>query len=71
MDFHAHLCGCEIIGLLGGVWDPRMRSLHVKAAYPCDRLEGSHSGTSVEVDPTAQLAAQDKMQQDGLMSVGW
>jgi len=22
MDFHAHLCMNEVIGILGGVWDP-------------------------------------------------
>ena len=30
MDFHAHLCGCEIIGLLGGTWDPKARSMQVR-----------------------------------------
>lgn len=71
MDFHAHLSGCEIIGLLGGVWDPAGRQICVKQAYPCSRVAGSHSGTSVEVDPQAQVKAQEEMEQRGLTSVGW
>lgn len=71
VDFHAHLCGCEIIGLLGGRWDPAERRIRVMAAYPCKRLAGSHSGTSVEVAPEAQLLAQERMEKQGLTSVGW
>jgi len=32
MDFHAHLCGCEIIGLLGGTWHPKERRMQVDSA---------------------------------------
>lgn len=71
MDVHAHLCACEIIGLLGGRWEPSSRRLSVVAAFPCTRLAGSHSGTSVEVDPEAQVAALHQMEQRGLTSVGW
>lgn len=71
MDFHAHLCACEIIGLLGGTWDAEKRHIAVQAAYPCSRLEGSHSSTSVEVDPEAQVRAIQQMEQRGQMSVGW
>lgn len=71
MDFHAHLCGCEIIGLLGGKWDPAGRRMEIQAAYPCKRVAGSHSGTSVEVDPEAQVQAQEAMEKQGLASLGW
>lgn len=71
MDFHAHLCGCEIIGLLGGQWEADNRRIIVKAAYPCTRLEGSHSGTSVEVAPEAQVKAMQQMEQNSHTSVGW
>lgn len=71
MDFHAHLCGCEVIGLLGGEWAPGGRRIAVRAAFPCRRLEGSHSGTSVEVDPRDQVRVMHLMEQRGLVSVGW
>lgn len=35
MDVHVHLSGCEVIGLLGGTWQPQQRLLRVTAAYPC------------------------------------
>lgn len=44
MDFHAHLSGYEVIGLLGGRFDPGQRALHIEEAYPCLRAEGSDSG---------------------------
>ena len=71
MDFHAHLCSSEIIGLLGGRWDPTQRHMDILAAYPCKRVAGSHSGTSVEVDPEAQLQAQEAMEKQGYTSLGW
>lgn len=46
MDFHAHLSGYEVIGLLGGRFDPSQRALHIEEAYPCLRAEGSDSGGS-------------------------
>lgn len=35
MDFHAHLSGVEVIGLLGGHWDPAARRLIISHAFPC------------------------------------
>ena len=35
MDFHAHLSGAEVIGLLGGRWDAEARRLAVTHAFPC------------------------------------
>ena len=71
MDLHAHLCSKEVIGLLGGAWDPEKRALAVAAAFPCKRLAGSLSGTSVELDPAAEVAARAAMAAAGLAPVGW
>ncbi|KAK9816984.1 hypothetical protein WJX72_007805 [[Myrmecia] bisecta] len=71
MDFHAHLSNCEIIGLLGGAWDPDKRAISVSEAFPCRRADGSHSGTSVELDPAAEVETRALMEQRGLHSVGW
>ncbi len=71
MDLHSHLSSCEIIGLLGGLWDPETRAITVVRAYPCHRMEGSHSLTSVELDPAAEVATRTLMEQQGLVPVGW
>ena len=38
MDFHAHLAKTEVIGLLGGQYDPETRSLYVRTVFPCNSL---------------------------------
>ncbi|GMH38254.1 hypothetical protein BSKO_06138 [Bryopsis sp. KO-2023] len=71
MDCHAHLSECEIIGLLGGKWDPEKRHLVVSEAFPCAREAGSEARTSVELDPEAEVQARAQMQNNGLQGVGW
>ena len=34
MDLHAHLSCAEVIGLLGGTWDPAVRQIHVGPVLP-------------------------------------
>lgn len=51
MDFHAHLSGYEVIGLLGGRFEAGRRVLHVDEAYPCRRAEGSDSGEGLGAWP--------------------
>ena len=71
MDFHAHLSSCEIIGLLGGHWDCDRKVISIKQAFPCRRALGSHSGTSVELDPEAEVETRALMDAQGLTPVGW
>lgn len=71
MDFHAHLSLCEVIGLLGGQWDPAHRLITITEAFPCRRAQGSHSGTSVELDPEAEVETRAVMEARGLTPVGW
>ncbi|KXZ56536.1 hypothetical protein GPECTOR_1g481 [Gonium pectorale] len=71
MDFHAHLSSYEVIGMLGGSWDPERRHLVVAEAYPCRRAEGSDAATSVELDPADQVAANAAMEERGQKCVGW
>ena len=71
MDFHAHLSSWEVIGLLGGTFDPEKRILTIKAAFPCRRAAGSDSGTSVELDPACQVEVTSEMGEQGLVPVGW
>ena len=71
MDFHAHLSSCEIIGLLGGQWDSDRKVISIRQAFPCRRALGSHSGTSVELDPEAEVESRALMDAQGLTPVGW
>ena len=71
MDVHAHLSGSEVIGLLGGTWEPQSRRIHVARAFPCRRAPGTHSGTSVELDPAAEVETRALMQAHSLTPVGW
>ena len=71
MDLHAHLSMCEIIGLLGGTWDAANRVLCIKQAFPCRQAAGSVSGTSVELDPAAEVETRAMMADLELRPVGW
>jgi proteasome lid subunit RPN8/RPN11 len=71
MDFHAHLSGYEVIGLLGGTVDTESKEIVISGAYPCRRSVGSESLTSVELDPVSQSEATEKMARQGLIAVGW
>ena len=35
MDFHAHLCETEVIGLLGGSYDDISMTLYIEDIFPC------------------------------------
>ncbi|GIL42678.1 hypothetical protein Vafri_612, partial [Volvox africanus] len=71
MDFHAHLSTYEVIGLLGGTWNPDTRQLVVIEAYACRRAQGSDAATSVELDPESQVEVQNMMEAKGQQCVGW
>ena len=71
MDVHAHLASSEVIGLLGGTWEPGSRRIRVVRAFPCRRALGTHSGTSVELDPAAEVETRALMEAHSLTPVGW
>ena len=43
----------------------------VVRAYPCRRALGSQSGTSVELDPSAEVETRALMSAEDLTPVGW
>ncbi|KAK9822060.1 hypothetical protein WJX74_004480 [Apatococcus lobatus] len=71
MDLHAHMSSYEVIGLLGGTWDSERLAIRIVAAFPCRRVQGSHSSTGVELDPEDEVATRALMARDGLKPVGW
>jgi SHAQKYF class myb-like DNA-binding protein len=70
-DAHSHLSGFEIIGLLGGTFDPKSCHLTILEAFPCRRALGTDSSTSVELDAESQVEASEAMDERGLIPVGW
>ena len=65
-DFHAHLSKYEVIGYLGGEWDPASRRLTIRRAFPCKGLEGTQQTDSCEMDPASEIEAKQKMDDWGL-----
>ncbi|KAH8098293.1 RNA polymerase II transcription regulator recruiting protein [Aureococcus anophagefferens] len=71
-DVHAHLADAEIIGLLGGRWDPEKRMMHVQAPFPCRAVARDDDGaTDVEMDPVSELVVRDVIKTHAMDVVGW
>ncbi len=71
-DLHAHLSESEVIGLLGGRYEPSERCLYVQAAFPCKSTTRGDAGlTDVEMDPVSQIAAGNAISDHGMTVVGW
>ena len=68
MDLHAHLCTNEVIGYLGGSWDPHTRSLTIDRAFPG---RGVASGMDVEMDPIAEVELKSQVEAQNMKVVGW
>lgn len=70
-DCHAHLCNEEIIGFLGGSWDPEGRLLTVSRSFPCRSLPLPDSETNVEMDPQSAVEVKEAIEREGMRVVGW
>ncbi|XP_030852850.1 histone H2A deubiquitinase MYSM1 isoform X2 [Strongylocentrotus purpuratus] len=68
MDVHSHLSTTEVIGLLGGDFDPVRAILEVRIARPCRSLS---TGMQCEMDPVSQTEACEDIQSAGCRVVGW
>jgi hypothetical protein len=56
-DLHARLATSEVIGLLGGTYDPSKQELAVLVAIPCEaEQEDNYATASISVDTSAQSA---------------
>ena len=71
MDFHAHLCMNEVIGILAGTWNPSTQELNIVRAYPVKELETEDDSINVEMCPEDQVARMYDAEQIGLKMVGW
>ncbi|KAL5035475.1 hypothetical protein RTP6_003162 [Batrachochytrium dendrobatidis] len=68
IDFHSHLAHTEIIGLIGGTFDPVKKELNLLQVYPCNSLS---TGVQCEMDPVSEMQARDHFNALGLNVVGW
>ena len=68
VDFHSHLMHTEVIGLLGGRYDPDSGLLTISQSFPCRSVS---SGTECEMDPMSELEATNYFSKLGLEIVGW
>jgi len=67
IDFHSHLYSTEVVGLLGGSWDPIKNELVVQEAFPC--RSGDDHGS---IDVVSELEIRRKIgEKRGLRVVGW
>jgi proteasome lid subunit RPN8/RPN11 len=71
MDFHAHMCMNEIIGILAGTWDPSAKRIEILRAYPVRELNTEDDSINVEMDPEDQVAKMEEVSKAGLKVVGW
>ncbi|KAI8614287.1 SWIRM domain-containing protein [Chytriomyces sp. MP71] len=68
IDFHSHLADTEIIGLLGGTYDPLEKILYVNEAYPCKSISTT---IQCEMDPESEVKAHIHFASRNKVVVGW
>lgn len=68
MDLHAHTSLAEVMGLLGGYYDPTSHTLHVTVAVPTEAVS---SGVECDMCPVSQSAACTTIHEGGVQVVGW
>lgn len=77
VDIHAHCVQTEVIGLLGGRFDPVTRQLFILTAEPCRSIAATTTDLQCEMDPVSQAEAFDKISRQtigpnmGLTVIGW
>lgn len=68
MDTHAHTSLAEVMGLLGGYFDPTSQTMHVTVAVPTQAVS---SGVECDMCPVSQSAACTTIHEGGVLVVGW
>ena len=68
LDLHSHTSMAEVMGLLGGYYDPAARVLYVTVAVPTRAIS---SGIECDMCPVSQSAACTAIHEGGVQVVGW
>lgn len=71
MDLHAHLCKCEVIGMLAGTFEPTTRTISVLHAHPVRELATEDDSINVEMDPEDEWRMRQQVADSGMRVVGW
>nr|XP_039248339.1 MPN domain-containing protein-like [Styela clava] len=66
INFHCHLTTGEVVGYMGGKWDPEKQCLSILQAFPCKCRLGDRENAAV-----AEEQIRLGMQSRGLSKVGW
>lgn len=69
MDLHAHMYLTEVMGLMGGRWDPRAKKLAITRYIPCKNI--APSTTHCDMCPITQAMAADILHGENLDILGW
>ena len=69
MDLHAHTSLSEVMGLIGGFWNPHNKLLMICRYEPCKNL--ASSTTHCDMCPISQARAVDALHNDNLSILGW
>ena len=61
----------QVIGFLGGSWDPTTRRLHVQRAFPVRQVDQPDNTLQAEMDAEHQVAVCAEVLALGMHVVGW
>jgi SHAQKYF class myb-like DNA-binding protein len=70
-DLHAHLSQIEIIGFLGGKWEPDKLTITIEEAFPCKSLTTADDSVNVEMDPESEYEIRETIEKKNMHIVGW
>lgn len=69
MDLHSHMSHTEVMGLIGGYWDPKKETLTIVCYVSC--RNSAPSATHCDMCPISQAKAADTIHNEGLNILGW
>jgi protein MYSM1 len=60
MDIHSHLLSTEVIGFLGGIWNPTEKVLEITQALPCKSIENIAKELQKKSDDYTETKTENK-----------
>lgn len=69
MDLHSHMSLTEVMGLVGGIWNPEKKTLIILHYEPCRNV--ASSTIHCDMCPISQAKAADIIHSKGLSILGW
>ncbi|XP_050304868.1 histone H2A deubiquitinase MYSM1-like isoform X2 [Anthonomus grandis grandis] len=69
LDLHSHMFLTEVMGLVGGYWDPSEKNLKICCYEPCKNMASSL--THCDMCPISQAKAADRIHARNMRILGW